>query len=413
MFGKNNTSLPPIENTGGIPAGSKFNLISFVIALAVVSVGLAGYAWNEQRAIMRYQGFVEKVGKYTQMDPAAYEPVHEGKPVFFSAAIGPGEELKDEELGFSAGKVAALKREISMFQWVEKEVKDQDTGAVTYDYVREMSETYFDSATFAVLDVDFRNPEPLVNDKLIEAKTPMFGAYNVPIAALEKMMTPVPMPADAASRFPAAWQSRITVQANKMLIRPTGPEVRRNLELGDIEVQYKVLPVGTRVLVAGIARGTMIDPVDHIEATDIQTLDEFLQKPARGFEQDIWVTRGGAAVVVAMGFILLFGALRPLLGGMGATVGAVLSLVLACAQISKHYWSALLDVVHILNIVSAISGGVLVASMLIFGLRAARRRMAARKAPVPQAAPPPPPPPPSFNLDIPPAAPTQPPSNPV
>ncbi len=404
MFGKN-TSLPPIETAVGSPRVSKFSLVSFAISLAIIGASLAGYVWNEQRAIARHQSFMEKVGKYIQIDPAAYDLVYEGKPVYFIATVGPGEELTDSELGFSAGKVGALSREVSMFQWVETEVKEPQTGEVTYEYTKGMSEKYFNSAKFAVLDAEYRNPSPIIDDKFIETNSPVFGAFRVAPDTLRKIMAVVPIPAEIVSRFPAAWQPRLTVQPESLLIRPTGDAARQTMDLGDLLVSYKALAVGTRVLVGGIQQGTMINPVDYFEVTQAQTLDELMDNPARGFEQDIWVTRGGAALSAGVGFFLLFGTMRSVLGGGGVAVGAVLSLVLACAQVSKYYWASLLDAVHILNIASALSGGVLVASIIIFGLRTVRKRVAGRKAPImPQMASAPPPPPPSFNLDIPPAA---------
>ncbi len=409
MFGKKDTSLPPIETAVGATRPSGFSLISFLIALVLIAAGAAGYVWNEQRALVRHQAYVEKVGKYNKIDPAAYEPVYEGKPIYFIATTGPGEELKDDELGFSAGKVAALSREVAMFQWVEKEVKDSATGELTYDYEKAFDERYFNSAKFAVLSGDYRNPSPMLDDKFIETQSPVFGAYRVAPEVLKKIMVTVPMPAEIVSRFPAAWQPRVTAGPESISIRPTGEAIRQTFELGDLVVSYKALPVGTRVLVAGIQQGAFVNPIEHFEVTQVESLDELLQKPVRGFEQDIWIARGGAAAALAIGFVFLFGTARRILGGAGATIGAVFSFVLACAQISKYYWVALADVVHILNIVSAISGGLLVASIFIFTLRTVRKRMAAHKVQPPQQAAPPPLPP-SFNLDIPPASP---PSNPV
>ncbi len=120
--------------------GIFFGFLMFIVAFPLLF-------WNECRAVDRAEALEAGRGAVVSVSSDKVDSGNEGELVHLSGMVKVDETLTDAEFGISV-KGLALKREVEMYQWVEKSEKKKEKKVggkkkttTTYNYVREKSST--------------------------------------------------------------------------------------------------------------------------------------------------------------------------------------------------------------------------------------------------------------------------------
>ena len=132
------------------------------IIMIIVAIGLLW--WNEGRAVRTAKGLKEGAAALVPVSADEVNPKNEGKLVYLTGKANTDEVLEDTEFGVSVNALR-LKREVEMFQWVEKteERKEKKLGGseetiTTYNYVKEWTDYPVNSNEFKIQEEHVNPP---------------------------------------------------------------------------------------------------------------------------------------------------------------------------------------------------------------------------------------------------------------
>jgi hypothetical protein len=207
----------------------------FILGLILLIVSVFGLFWNEGRAVTAAQSVTEAARAIAEVNPAAVDRSMSGKLVHISGRAEPAASLKDSELGFAA---AALKlvRTVEMYQWKESQTKDGG-----YSYRHEWAQGRVDSSKFHQ-SKGHRNPDPIFENRELEAQEAKLGAYVVGADALKKLpaRTRVAVPAAIADAINAKYNRPVSIVDGALYIGadPSAPRT------GDLRITIRIAPAG-------------------------------------------------------------------------------------------------------------------------------------------------------------------------
>ena len=100
--------------------------------------------WNEGRSIKAYRALTEGAGVVVTVSADEIAPPNEGKLIHITGKVTPDGVPADPEFGISADGAVAIRREVEMYQWVEKSESRSETKlggseetVTTYTYTKE------------------------------------------------------------------------------------------------------------------------------------------------------------------------------------------------------------------------------------------------------------------------------------
>src|SRR5690606_20119293 len=141
--------------------------------------------WNEGRAIQTYRALAEGAGLVVSIDSGKVDGANEGKLVHITGAVKPGATIADPEFGIRAEGALAVRREVEMYQWVEKSESktDKNVGGseettTTYTYSRKWSARRIDSSDFKVPG-GHENPDFAVSSSTTTVDSADVGAFRL------------------------------------------------------------------------------------------------------------------------------------------------------------------------------------------------------------------------------------------
>jgi hypothetical protein len=160
-------------------------LVGILIGIVLIIAAIYFLFWNEGRAIQTYRSLVEGAGLVVSVDSAKVDAANEGKLLHIEGPVKAVGSVSDSEFGVGAEGALAIKRDVEMYQWVEKSeskteknVGGSETTTTTYDYVKEWRSNAIDSSDFKQPS-GHENPPFAVNDNRMTVDTATVGAFTM------------------------------------------------------------------------------------------------------------------------------------------------------------------------------------------------------------------------------------------
>ncbi|MHA7969235.1 TMEM43 family protein [Rhizobium sp. CAU 1783] len=166
-------------------ARMKNALVGAVIGIVLVVVAIWALVWNEGRSIKSYRALVEGAGLVQSVSADTIDPANEGKLIHISGKVETSDVPTDSEFGIAADGAVALRRDVEMYQWVEKSESKSETKlgggeetVTTYTYAKEWRPDRQDSSDFRQPE-GHENPEMQVESQSFTIGTATVGAFTV------------------------------------------------------------------------------------------------------------------------------------------------------------------------------------------------------------------------------------------
>lgn len=160
-------------------------LIGAVIGIILVIAAIWALVWNEGRSIKAYRALTEGAGVVVSVSAEEIAPSNEGKLIHISGKLTPGGVPTDPEFGIAADGAVAIRREVEMYQWVEKSESRSETKlggseqtVTTYTYSREWKSGREDSGDFRQPE-GHENPDLVVDGQSFAIDSAKVGAFTV------------------------------------------------------------------------------------------------------------------------------------------------------------------------------------------------------------------------------------------
>lgn len=307
------------------------------VGLLLVLVAFVLLFWNEGRAVARAKALDEGAAAVISVDSAQVDSQNAGRLVHFSGPAKTEDVLEDEEFGVSISGLRLI-REVSMYQWVEKEESETrkklgggEETVTTYNYVKEWSDKTVDSGSFRHPE-DHTNPAEMPYEShTVQAENVTVGAFQLNPSQVSRIGEPRDLPADTEMTLPSEVEdtnrkgSTVYIGAD-----PAKPEI------GDAKVKFSVVPPGDVSIVAA-QTGETLAPFTTPSGGEIDLLQDGTV-PAAGMFQAAhdentiltWILRVAGFFLMFIGLALIFKPLSVIADVVpifGSIVGAGTGLV--------------------------------------------------------------------------------------
>jgi hypothetical protein len=371
-------------------------IVGIILAIAAVPL----LFWNEGRAVKRAKTLAEGSGKVVTVPATAVDAAHEGGLVHTSGAATTAETLRDPMFGIEKANALALERKVEMYQWVQKEEKQErkklggSTETVTtYTYSTEWTDSPVDSASFEETS-GHENPSFPFEGETWRAADVRLGAFHLApeLAGELDKKTDVPVGEAQLAGVDASVRDRLKAanQGFYLGAEPGSPKV------GDVRVRFLVVEPGEASVVAA-QRGDRLEPYHAEAGGDIGLVEYGTRTAEQMFQAARTANTALTWILRLVGFVVLWIGIRSLLKPLevmadvvpffGRVVGAGLSLAafLVAAPI------AFLTVAVAWIFYRPLLGIALIAAAVGFVIWLWRRSRKPALPPIPAFVPPPPP----------------------
>ena len=291
-------------------------LIGAVIGIILVVVAIWALFWNEGRSIKAYRALTEGAGIVVSVSADEIAPANEGKLIHVSGKVTPDGVPADPEFGISAAGAVAIRREVEMYQWVEKSQSRSETklgGAeetvTTYTYAREWKSGRENSGDFRQPE-GHENPELAVEDQSFAVESARVGAFAVSgesVAGLGKQ-TDLRLTQEDVARAAQVLSGTVQLDRSGFYVgmNPAQPQV------GDLRIRYSRADLPEASFVAAQSDG-WLKPFTASNGREIFLSESGQASAAEMFETAqaentmiMWLIRIGGMVGLLVGFSLLF-----------------------------------------------------------------------------------------------------------
>lgn len=291
-------------------------LIGAVIGIILVVVAIWALFWNEGRSIKAYRALTEGAGIVVSVSADEIAPSNEGKLIHVSGKVTPDGVPADPEFGISAAGAVAIRREVEMYQWVEKSQSRSETklgGAeetvTTYTYAREWKSGRENSGDFRQPE-GHENPELAVEDQSFAVDSARVGAFAVSgesVAGLGKQ-TDLRLTQEDLARAAQVLSGTVQLDRSGFYVgmNPAQPQV------GDLRIRYSRADLPEASFVAAQSDG-WLKPFTASNGREIFLSESGQASAAEMFETAqaentmiMWLIRIGGMVGLLVGFSLLF-----------------------------------------------------------------------------------------------------------
>ncbi len=315
------------------------SIAGFVLFLAAFPL----LFWNEGRAVDNSLKLEELKGAVVPVVADALDASNDGRPIHFSGEAATQDIVADLDFGIEA-RALKLRRVTEMYQWEEEkeERKEKVSGGgektvTRYTYRKVWSEQHIDSGSFNRKGSRGRsNPSsiPYPSDEFA-ADEIIVGVFQLSSSLIEKI------DAFEALRLPAEVRDRIgdwTVHrtGNGLYVGADSDEP----EIGDLKVQFEVVPSPTEISVVSRQKGNRLEPYLSKTGTvellqvGLASADLMFNTAEEELALETWILRLAGLVAMAAGLAMLFKILEtvidriPFFGiHMGTVVGVGTTLV--------------------------------------------------------------------------------------
>ncbi len=351
-------------------------IAGFFIGPLLILASVILLFWNEGRSVDTYKILKEGEGVVVSVGADDVDSSNDGKLVHVSGEVMTDAVLTDEDFGVSANAVR-LRREVSMFQWEEKQesktrkkIGGGEETVTTYTYRKAWSESLLESSNFHE-PAGHENPREFsLESDSWDARDVRLGAFTLSpgLVAIMNDFSALPI-----REIPegAEWPAGVSLDKGGIYVgkNPSEPQI------GDLRIAYSEVKPGEASILAA-QQGSTFQPYrtkagGSIEMIRSGILDAREMFAAAHSENTFltWILRGFGLLLAWAGFGLLFAPLSvladfiPFLGNLvGAATGAV-SFLLAVAvsftviAIAWIFFRPLLGLLLLAVAVAAVIGG--------------------------------------------------------
>ncbi|MBV2186559.1 MAG: TMEM43 family protein [Rhizobium sp.] len=367
-------------------------LIGVLIGTVLVVAAIWALVWNEGRSIKAYRALTEGAGLVISVSADEIAPSNEGKLVHISGTVTPDGIPADPEFGISADGAVAIRREVEMYQWVEKSESRSETKlggseetVTTYTYTKEWKSGREDSGDFRQPD-GHENPDLPVGNQSFAVDSAKVGAFAVTgenIAGLGQE-TDLRLTEDDADRAGQVLSGTIHLDRAGFYVGPNPSQPR----VGDLRIRYSREDLSEASFVAAQSGG-WLKPFTASNGREIFLSASGKVAAAEMFDAAqaentmvMWLIRIGGLIGLFVGFSLFFSILGviadvvPIAGSLvrfGTGMIALVLTVLVGPLVIAIGWFAYRPLLSL--------GLLLVGGLVAFAVVWLRRRSAGRANP--------------------------------
>ncbi len=320
--------------------GIFFGFLMFIVAFPLLF-------WNECRAVDRAEALEAGRGAVVSVSSDKVDSGNEGELVHLSGMVKVDETLTDAEFGISV-KGLALKREVEMYQWVEKSEKKKEKKVggkekttTTYNYVREWSSSLQNSDNFKSPDAKKKNVNPGAmpfDAKTTAAKNATLGAFKLTESIIGSISGTTPYPVTQAifDKLPANVKSRAKLDGDRIYIgkNPSDPQI------GDARISFAVAEPGETTVVSG-QKGSSFAPFKvktgtiELVSSGKKSADEMFTAAEEANATMTWILRFVGFFLMFIGLSMIFRPLSvvadviPFIGSIIGTMSTVVAFLIA------------------------------------------------------------------------------------
>jgi hypothetical protein len=367
-------------------------LLGVIFGIVLVIGSSIGLFWNEGRAIQTARSLTEGAGLVVDIDPGRVYPGNEGKLVHVSGDLKTSDKLSDPEFAIAA-TAARLVRTVEMYQWTEtsttetrKNLGGSEEQVTTYSYAQGWSDKRVDSTKFKHAD-GHGNPEMRYRNFEVTAADAALGSFRPGAPVLHRLAADTDFRIDpsllTSVRGKVGGTATIVDGKVYMGADPAQPRI------GDLRVGYRIASVGP-ISIIGKQTGANFTEFQTkagnkllMAQSGAATAGDMFKSAERENQILTWIIRGGAIIVMFIGWLLLMRPLVvvadvvPLIGdvlGVGAGLVAMLATAVVAPAVVAFAWLWYRPMVSVAVVTVAVG--------LIFLIkRLAASRSAARMAP--------------------------------
>jgi len=354
--------------------------VAALIGILLIPGSVCLQAWNEYRTVHRTRGLKE-AGKVVEniTNPSVLEEQLDGKLVHLSGAALTEEVLKDGKFGI-AGNGIALRRRVQMYQW--KEEKDTENDRTTYRYQRVWKGGRIDSDRFENRGHD--NPKPAFDSWHKVADHVMIGEYEISPALKQQKDDSQSLKFNLGAvkeTIGDPFASKLS-DAGRYLYYADGGGTSSSPEIGDLQIEFVLVPNGPVSLMAGLSGNTFAsfstsngEPIERLFPGTL-TAGQIIDKLKSENQMLSWILRGVGFALCLAGVTMIFAPAQALFrwiplvgditGGLIFVVGLLVAGTLSLVTISIS-WIVVRPVLGIALL--------LVAGGLVYLLARTRRRV--------------------------------------
>lgn len=308
-------------------------LVGALIGIVLVLAAIWALVWNEGRSIKAYRALAEGAGVVVSVGADEIVPSNEGKLIHITGKVTPEGVPTDPDFAIAADGAVALRRDVEMYQWVEKSESRSQTKlgggeetVTTYTYSREWKAGRTDSGEFRQPD-GHENPELAVDGQFFGIDQATVGAFTVSGEDVSGLgaSTDLKLGDDDVARAEEALSRPVRLERGGFYVgnNPAQPRV------GDMRIRYSRADLGEASLV-GKQSGEWLKPFTASNGREIFLSAAGQSSAAEMFDAAqaentmiTWLIRIGGMVALMVGFSLCFS----ILGVIADVVPFVGSLV--------------------------------------------------------------------------------------
>lgn len=291
-------------------------LVGAVIGIVLVVVAIWALVWNEGRSIKAYRALTEGAGVVVTVSAEEIAPSNEGKLIHITGKVMPDGIPTDPEFGISADGAVAIRRDVEMYQWVEKSESRSETKlggseetVTTYTYTKEWKSGRENSGEFRQPE-GHENPDMVVEDGSFAVDSAKVGAFSVSgenVAGLGKQ-TDLKLTKEDAARAEQVLSGTVQLDRGGFYagLNPTQPRV------GDLRIRYSRADLAEASFVAAQSDGRL-KPFTASNGREIFLSAAGKSSAAEMFDAAqaentmiMWLIRVGGMIGLMVGFSLLF-----------------------------------------------------------------------------------------------------------
>lgn len=387
--------------------GSRFgNSIKGMIVGFVFFVGAFPVLWfNEGRAVSVAKSLEEGAKAVISVLATSLDAANEGKLVHLGGTVVADTDPADDITGVVVQGLG-LKRKVEMYQWIEKEKREEvkTTGGgtetrTTYTYHTDWDDDRIDSDGFYRTDGHENPDEWPIDGARFQSNTAMVGDFTLGESAREELGGWTKLSPDRAEMFPESFGEFEHV-GNGTYYRGNNP---KDPQVGDVRVTYEFQPEAEYSFVARQG-GNFLEPYTTSNGRTIllvergkQTAEQMFQAAQSRNSILTWIFRAVGAFIMWIGLVTIFGPISrlfdilPFLGNLAEKGIALISAVMAAFLSFLTIGVAWVFYRPILGI-SIIAIGIALVLWMRRGKKPATAGAPPMAPPGPPMAPPPPPP---------------------
>lgn len=221
----------------------KNSIAGMLVGFVLIPASMALHAWNEYRTVHRTRGLTE-ARELVQSIPDAntVSPDLEQKLVHLSGFADTEEVLTDDEF-FVRHKALHMARRAQMFQWVEKERKNDENNKKEYEYSYAWVNVPVDSSAFRE-PAGHENPTMRYIEKKVAAQEVHVGAYRLNTYLHNAIggWSAIDIPEKAImENVPEEEQEAYLFRNNELFIGSDGTPEPERPRLGDMRISFEVV----------------------------------------------------------------------------------------------------------------------------------------------------------------------------